>query len=105
MATDIKELTAAAQDNVLSVLKITQTSVIEAVKTMVDTIEKFTPDVPVPSIPGLESLPTPTEGLSISFAFAEKILENQKEFASSLLAAVSPVPAKVTVKPTPAPKA
>jgi hypothetical protein len=100
MATDMKELSTAAQDNVLSVLKMTQTSVIEAVKTMVDTIEKFTPDLPIPTIPGLDALPSPTEGLAITFAFAEKLLENQKEFASSLLAAVGPVPAKAPAKTT-----
>jgi hypothetical protein len=95
MATDLKDLTNAAQENVLSVMKMTQTSVLEAVKTMVDTVEKFTPDFPVPTIPGLDMLPSPTEGLSITFSFAEKLLENQKEFASSLVAALSPAPAKV----------
>jgi hypothetical protein len=95
MATDLKELTSAAQENVLSVMKMTQTSVIEAVKTMVDTVDKFTPDFPIPSLPGLDMLPSPTDGLTMTFAFAEKILENQKEFASSLIAAISPAPAKI----------
>jgi hypothetical protein len=96
MATDLKDLTSAAQENVLSVMKMTQTSVLEAVKTMVDTVDKFTPDFPVPAVPGLEMLPSPTEGLAMTFSFAEKILENQKEFASSLIAALSPTaPAKV----------
>jgi hypothetical protein len=98
MATDLKELSTAAQDNILSVMKMTQTSVLEVVKTMVDTVEKFTPDLPVPSIPGLDMLPSPTEGLAMSFGFAEKILENQKEFASSLIAAVSPSPVKSVPK-------
>ena len=99
MATDLKELTGAAQDNILSVMKMTQTSVIEAVKTMVDTIEKFTPDLPIPSMPGIDLLPSPTEGLTMTFSFAEKILENQKDFAASLLAIMSPSPAKTVTKP------
>jgi hypothetical protein len=96
MATDLKELTTAAQENILSVMKMTQTSMLEAVKTVVDTVDKFTPDFPIPAIPGLDMLPSPTEGLTMTFSFAEKILENQKEFASSLVAALSPAPAKVT---------
>jgi hypothetical protein len=98
MATDLKELTTAAQDNVLSVMKMTQTSVVEAVKTIVDTIEKFTPDLPIPSMPGIDLLPSPTEGLTMTFSFAEKILENQKDFAASLLAAFTPGPIKPVSK-------
>jgi hypothetical protein len=100
MATDLKELTTAAQENVLSVMKMTQTSMIEAVKTMVDTVDKFTPDFPIPALPGLELLPSPTEGLTMGFAFAEKLLENQKEFTSSLISALSPAAAPKVVKAT-----
>jgi hypothetical protein len=104
MATDLKELTTAAQENVLSVIKMTQTSMVEAVKTVVDTVDKFTPDFPIPSVPGLDLLPSPTEGLTMTFSFAEKLLENQKDFASSLIAALSPTPVKAA-KAAAAPKA
>ena len=90
MATDLKDLTQAAQDNILSVIKMSQTSVLEAVKSVVDTVDRFTPDVPVPSLPLLDQLPSPSEGLAIGFGFAEKLLESQKEFAQSLMSIMTP---------------
>src|SRR5262245_60540274 len=107
MAADLKDLSSAAQDNFLSVLKMTQTSVIESVKTMVDAVDRFTPDFPLPSLPLLDKLPSPSEGMAMSFAFAEKLLENQKEFAESLLSAVRPAVAAAPASPAskPSPKA
>ena len=100
MATDLKDLTQAAQDNVLSVIKLSQTSVLEAVKSVVDTVGRFTPDLPVPAMPLIDQLPSPTEGLAIGFGFAEKLLETQKDFAHSLIEIMTPSsPAKATPKP------
>ena len=99
MATDLKDLTQAAQDNILSVVKLSQTSVLEAVKSVVDTVERFTPDLPIPAVPMVDQLPSPAEGLAISFGFAEKLLEAQKEFAHSLIEIVTPS------SPAPAPAA
>ena len=98
MATDLKELSTAAQDNILSVMKMTQTSVLEAIKTMVDTVEKFTPDLPIPSLPGLDMLPSASDGIAMTFGFAEKLLENQKDFTTSLMAAFGSVPVKPVAK-------
>jgi hypothetical protein len=105
MATDLKDLNLAAQDNILSVIKMTQTSVVEAVKTMVDTVDRFTPDLPLPSVPMLDKLPSPSESVAIGFAFAERLLENQREFAESLLSAVRVAPASSPVSNPTAPKA
>lgn len=96
MATVLKDLTQAAQDNILSVIKLSQTSVLEAAKSFVDTVERFTPDVPVPALPVVDLLPSPSEGLALSFGFAEKVLETQKEFAQALLAIVTPGAAAAT---------
>jgi len=98
MATDLKELSTAAQDNILSVMKMTQTSVLEAIKTMVDTVEKFTPDLPIPSLPGLDMLPSASDGIAMTFGFAEKLLENQKDFTTSLISAFGSVPVKPVAK-------
>jgi hypothetical protein len=87
---DVKELSTATQDNILSVMKMSQTATLEAVRNWIDTVDRFTPDLPIPTMPGLDKLPTPAEGMSMGFGFAEKLLDNQKEFATSLLAAVMP---------------
>jgi hypothetical protein len=99
MASDLKDLTQAAQDNVLSMIKMSQTSVLEAVKSVVDTAGRFTPDLPVPAVPMLDQVPSPAEGLAIGFGFAEKLLETQKDFAHSLLEIMTPsAPAKAAAK-------
>ena len=90
MATDLKDLTQAAQDNILSVIKMSQTSVLEAVKSVVDTVEKFTPDVPMPAVPLIDQLPSPAESLAIGFGFAEQLLDTQKQFAHSLIEIMTP---------------
>jgi hypothetical protein len=102
MATDLKDLTQAAQDNILSVIKMSQSSVLETVKSVVDTVEKFTPDVPMPALPLIDQLPSPAEGLAIGFGFAEKLLETQKDFAHSLIEIMTPSPAaKAAAAPKP----
>jgi hypothetical protein len=95
MPVDLKEMTTSAQDNVLNVVKISQGYVLEAVKTFVDTVEKFTPDMPMPAMPLLDKLPVPTEAMSMWFGFAEKLFEAQKAFALSLVETLTPkMPAK-----------
>jgi len=65
MATDLKDLTQAAQDNVLSVIKMSQASVLEAVKSTVDAFARFTPDLPMPAMPLIDQLPSPTARPSV----------------------------------------
>jgi hypothetical protein len=97
--TDLKELSIAAQDNILSVMKMSQTVVLEAVRNMTDAVGRFAPDMAMPALPALDKLPSPAEGLTMSFGFAEKLLDNQKEFVQSILSTVVPE------APKPSPKA
>ncbi|MDE0117219.1 MAG: hypothetical protein OXT07_11435 [bacterium] len=88
--TDVKEITEAMQDQVLSALKLGQTAIVEGVRTLTDTVGSVTPEnLKVDAIPGLDSLPDPKELVSVSFGFAEALLNTQKEFAQNLLAAAN----------------
>jgi hypothetical protein len=53
---------------------------------------KFTPPTPVvpPAAFAAPDLPTPAEITEASFAFAQKLLKQQKSFAEMLLAASTP---------------
>ena len=57
---------------------------------------RFTPVTPVamPSVfPAAAELPTPQEVTEATFAFAQKLLKQQKSFAEKLLSASTPTPA------------
>ena len=89
--TDVKEITEAVQDQVLSALKVGQTAIVEGVRTWTDTVGGITPEsLKAEAIPGLDALPDPKELMDVSFGFAEALLNTQKEFAQSLLAAAAP---------------
>ncbi len=88
--TDVKEITEAVQEQVLSALKMGQTAIVEGVRTWTDTVGNITPDsLKLDSVPGLDSLPDPKDLMTVSFGFAQELLNTQKEFAQNLLAAAS----------------
>ncbi|WP_419847207.1 hypothetical protein [Candidatus Poriferisocius sp.] len=88
--TDVKEITEAVQEQVLSALKMGQTAIVEGVRTFTDTVGSITPEsLKLDSVPGLDSLPDPKELMSVSFGFAQELLNTQKEFAQNLLAAAT----------------
>lgn len=88
--TEVKEITEAVQEQVLSALKMGQTAIVEGVRTWTDTVGNITPDsLKLDSVPGLDSLPDPKELMNVSFGFAQELLNTQKEFAQNLLAAAS----------------
>lgn len=89
--TDVKEITEAMQEQVLSALKVSQTAIVEGVRTFTDTVGSVTPEsLKAEAIPGLDTLPDPKELMDASFGFAEALLNTQKEFAQNLLAAAAP---------------
>ena len=89
--TDVKEITEAMQEQVLSALKVSQTAIVEGVRAWTDTVGSIAPEgLKVGAVPGLDALPDPKELMDASFGFAEALLNTQKEFTQSLLAAASP---------------
>ncbi len=88
--TDVKELSEAIQDQVLSAIKVGQTAIVEGVRTMAETVGSITPEsLKAKAIPGLDVLPDPKELVDVSFGFAQALINTQKEFAENLLAAVT----------------
>ncbi len=86
MTTD--SITKAAQDQILDAITTTQTAIVEGVKTW---SSSFADTVPaLPAIPGLDKLPKPAETVALGFAFAERLLTSQREFAEKLLVAAQP---------------
>ena len=84
------DLVAAAQDNLVGMMKTANTVVIESVKTLADAVAQVTPEIPMPSIVSLDSLVSPAAGMALTFGFAEKVLAAQKDFVESLAAAMAP---------------
>ena len=62
------------QDELLKVIRTSQDTVVEAVKTWVETVKAVTPKVPTPQVP-----------------LVEKLLSSQRQFAEDLVKATAPL--------------
>lgn len=82
------------QDQILETLASIQKPVLDAVTKLADRAGSVVPEVP--AVPGADRLPTVDELIVNQFAFAEKVLTQQKDFTAELIKAVKPVSAKLT---------
>ena len=73
------------QDQFLSVVTKGQEIALEAIKTMVDTIQSVTPKIPNVDIPFADQLPKPQEVVASGYEFAEKLLSSQRKFADEIV--------------------
>ena len=91
MPTDVKEFSAATQEQVLKAIEATQAAVLDGVRTWSKTVESVIPaNLPKFDVPGVEALPSPKEAVALGFEFAEKLLSSQKSFADQLVTALTP---------------
>ena len=81
--------TQQVQDEVLSTISKSQQTVIDAIKTWVQTVQSVTPKVPSMPVPGADKLPKPEELVSSAYDFAEQLLAGQRRFAEEVLKATS----------------
>ena len=81
--------TQQVQDEVLSTIRKSQDTVIDAIKTWVETVQSVTPKVPSMPVPGADKLPKPEELVSSAYDFAEQLLAGQRRFAEEVLKATS----------------
>ena len=81
--------TQQVQDEVLSTIRKSQQTVIDAIKTWVETVQSITPKVPSMPVPGADKLPKPEELVSSAYDFAEQLLAGQRRFAEEVLKATS----------------
>ena len=100
MATDVKSISIAAQDQVLAAIKTTQAAILDGVRTWSNSVGNLMPQLP--AVPGLDKLAKPAKGLEIGFDFAERLLATQREFAEQLLGVTQ---ATQATQATAAPKA
>ena len=66
-------------------------TVVDAVGAWAKTIEGIVPATPsIPALPLAEGIPTPAQIVTETFAFVEKLIASQREFALQVLAAAAP---------------
>lgn len=86
------------QDQILETVASIQQPFVDAVSRLADRAESVVPAVP--AVPGTDRFPTVDELIVNQFAFAEKVLTQQKDFTVELIEAVKPVSEKLVVVET-----
>jgi hypothetical protein len=77
------------EDQVLDFVSRVQEPVVDGVRTVVSRVEDRIPEI---NVPGLgDTVPTASELVENGFAFAQKVLDNQREFAQAVLDATAPI--------------
>ena len=77
------------QDEFLITVRKSQETVIDAIKTWVETVQSITPKIPSVQVPGADKLPKPEEVVASAYDFAEQLLAGQRKFAEEVLKATS----------------
>ena len=77
------------EDQVLETVKQGQEAIVKAVRTWADASKNLIPDLP--PLPFADQLPNVSEIVENSFAFADKLIASQREFASAIIDAAKPV--------------
>ena len=77
------------QNEILSTVRKSQESVVDAIRTWVETIQSMTPKVPAVDLPFADQLPKPEEVVASAYDFAEQLLASQRRFAEEVIKATS----------------
>jgi hypothetical protein len=77
------------QDEILSTIRKSQETVIDAIKTWVETVQSITPKIPSVQVPGADKLPKPGDVVASAYDFAEQLLTGQRKFAEEVLKATA----------------
>ncbi len=84
-------VTQELQDQFLTTVRKSQEIALDAIKTMVDTIQNITPKVPSVSVPFADRLPKPEDVVASGYEFAEQLLTSQRKFADEVVKATAPL--------------
>jgi hypothetical protein len=88
------------QQEFLNTVRKSQETIIEAIKTWVETVQSLTPKIPSVQVPGVDKLPKPEEVVASAYDFAEQLLTSQRKFAEEVIKATAElVPGKEDSKP------
>ncbi len=77
------------QDEFLNTIRKSQETVIDAIKSWVETVQSVTPKIPSVQVPGYDKLPKPEEVVASAYDFAEQLLASQRKFAEEVLKATA----------------
>src|SRR3989449_345002 len=77
------------QDQFLSIVRKGQEIALDAIKSMVDTVQTITPKIPTVDVPFANRLPKPQDVVASAYDFAEQLLASQRKFAEEVLKATS----------------
>jgi len=84
-------VTQELQDQFLSTVRKSQEIALDAIKTMVDTIQGITPRTPWVNVPFADKLPKPETVVAGGYDFAEQLLSSQRKFADEVVKAAAPL--------------
>ena len=79
------------QDQFLSMVRKSQEIALDAIKTMVDSVQAITPKIPAVDLPFADRLPKPHDVVAGGYDFAEKLLSSQRQFADEVVKATAPL--------------
>jgi hypothetical protein len=77
------------EEQVLETVKQGQEAIVKAVRTWADASKNLIPDLP--PLPFADQIPNTSEFVESAFAFVDKIMASQREFAAAILDAAKPV--------------
>ena len=81
--------TQEIQDEFLNTIRKSQETVIDAIKSWVESVQSITPKIPSVQVPGADKLPKPEEVVASAYDFAEQLLASQRKFAEEVLKTTS----------------
>ena len=79
------------QDQFLSIVRKSQEIALDAIKSMVDSVQTITPKIPVVDVPFADKLPKPQDVVARGYDVAEKLLSSQRQFADEVVKATAPL--------------
>jgi hypothetical protein len=83
------DMFSSVEDQVYETVKQGQEAIVKAVRTWADASKNLIPDLP--PLPFADQLPATSELVENAFAFCDKMLASQREFAAAILEAAKPV--------------
>jgi hypothetical protein len=79
------------QDQFMSIVAKSQEMALDAIKSMVDTVQTITPRIPAVDVPFADRLPKPQDVVASGYDFAQKLLSSQRKFADEVVKAAAPL--------------
>ena len=79
------------QDQFLAIVTKSQEMALDAIKSMVDTVQTITPKIPTVDVPFADRLPKPQDVVASGYDFAQKLLTSQRKFADEVVKATAPL--------------